>query len=54
MENFILDIIIINCSCGNKLVARKLGINSRLNKVIDSSLVDNESDLNFDAGQNVH
>ena len=36
------------------LVARKLGINSRLNKGIDSSLVDNESDLNFDAGQNVH
>ena len=36
------------------LVARKLGINKRLNKGVDASLVDNESDYNFEQGQNVH
>ena len=48
---FLLALIV-----GIFLVARKLGINSRLNKGVNSSLVDNESfdDINFDAGQNVH
>ena len=47
-------LLLLAVLAGIFLVARKLGINSRLNKGIDSSLVDNESDLNFDAGQNVH
>ena len=49
-------LLLLAIIAGIFLVARKLGINSRLNKGVNSSLVDNESidDINFDAGQNVH
>ena len=52
----LLILLLIAIIAGIFLVMRKLGINFRRSKGINSSLMDNESvdDLNFDAGQNVH